>query len=160
MAEKKTSSKTGKSTRPLDAIGMLRADHKKVSEMFERYENLRTEKQKEDLARKICKELTVHAQLEEEIFYPAVQEGIEEDLMDEARVEHQSAKDLIAQIEESDAGEELFDAKVKVLGEYIKHHVKEEHNEMFPEVKGNGLDLKALGEQMRVRKAELVREHK
>ena len=159
MAAKKTSSKTGKSKRPIDAIGMLRADHKKVSEMFDRYENLRTEKQKKDLALEICKELTVHAQLEEEIFYPAVWNAIdEEDLMDEATVEHQSAKDLIAQIEESNPSEELFDAKVKVLGEYIKHHVKEEQNEMFPEVKGNGLDLKALGEQMRARKAELVRE--
>lgn len=155
MATKKARSKKT-SQRPPDAIAMLRADHKKVSEMFERYENLRTDKQKTALAREICRELTVHAQLEEEIFYPAAREAIdEEDLMDEAEVEHQSAKDLIAQIVESSPGEELFDAKVKVLGEYIKHHFKEEQNDMFPEVKSNGLDLKALGEKMRVRKEKL-----
>ena len=157
MAAKKTSSKTSKA-KPQDAIAMLRADHKKVSEMFEKYEGLRSEKQKEELALKICKELTVHAQLEEEIIYPAAREAIDdEDLMDEAVVEHQSAKELIAQIEESSPDEEFFDAKVKVLGEYIKHHVKEEQNEMFPEMKSKGLDLKALGEQLRLRKAELLK---
>lgn len=155
---KKTASRKTSSRTP-DAIGMLRADHEKVSEMFERYENLRTEQQKEKLAREICQELRVHAQLEEEIFYPAAREAIEdEDLMDEAAVEHQSAKDLIAQIQESSPHEELFDAKVKVLGEYIKHHVKEEQNEMFPHVRKSDLDLKALAEQMRIRKKELLRE--
>jgi hemerythrin-like domain-containing protein len=101
----------------------------------------------------------VHAQIEEEIFYPAAREALkEQDLIDEATVEHASAKDLIAQIEQAQAGDELFDAKVIVLGEYIKHHVKEEHNEMFPKLKKTKLDLKALGEQLAERKEALMAE--
>ena len=158
MAKKKTTAKRT-STRTPDALGMLRADHEKVSAMFDRYENLRTDRQKDALAREICFELTVHAQLEEEIFYPALREAIDdEDLLDEALVEHQSAKDLIAQIEEGTPGEELFDAKVKVLGEYIKHHVKEEQGEMFAEARKSDLDLRELAERMRQRKEELVSE--
>ena len=158
MASRKPSSTVnGSTTRTPDAIGMLRSDHEKVSGMFDRYENLRTEKQKEALAREICAELTVHAQLEEEIFYPAAREAIDdEDLLDEATVEHASLKELIAQIEESSPAEELFDAKVKVLGEYVKHHVKEEQNEIFPQVKKSGVDLKELGQRMRDRKESLA----
>lgn len=155
MAAKKRTSTS--SNRAPDAVAMLRADHQKVTEMFERYEGLRTKKQKQDLALEICQELTVHTQLEEEIFYPAARETIDDtDLLDEATVEHQSAKDLIAQIEEGDPDEELFDAKVKVLGEYVKHHVKEEQNELFPQVKESSLDLKQLAEEMRARKEELL----
>jgi hypothetical protein len=157
MAATKTTSSARTSTRAPDAIAMLRADHERVTEMFERYEGLRTVSQKAKLASEICREISVHAQLEEEIFYPAVREAIEDDdLMDEADVEHQSAKDLCAQIEESSAGDELFDARVKVLGEYIKHHVKEEQNEMFAQVRKSDVDLKALAEQMRTRKQELT----
>lgn len=154
MAAKKRTPNT--STRMPDAIGMLRADHRKVLEMFERYEGLRTKKQKQSLAWEICTELSVHAKLEEEIFYPGVRGVVEENLMDEATVEHQSAKELIAQIEKGEADEELFDAKVKVLGEYIQHHVKEEQDEMFPQVKEGDVDLKELAEQMRSRKEELL----
>ena len=103
--------------------------------------------------------LTVHAQIEEEIFYPAAQDAIKEpDLVDEATVEHASAKDLIAQIESSEPSDELFDAKVKVLGEYIDHHVKEEESEMFPQVRKAKLDLDALGAQLQERKGELTAE--
>lgn len=149
------------STRAPDAIAMLRADHEKVIEMFDRYDDLRTANQKTKLVREICMELTVHAQLEEEIFYPAVREFVEDDLlMDEAEVEHQSAKDLIAQLEDGSPGDELFDARVKVLGEYIKHHVKEEQSEMFAQAKQSDVDLKALAEEMRTRKEELMAELK
>lgn len=160
---RKTASKkkaTGKRTAtraPADAIALLRADHKAVQDLFDKFEKTRSEERKGAIAEKICRELTVHAQIEEEIFYPAAREVLrQEDLLDEAAVEHQSAKDLIAQIESGNPGDDLFDAKVKVLGEYIKHHVKEEQNEMFPQVKKTKLDLRALGEQLQARKAELM----
>ena len=159
MAATKTTSSTRSSTRAPDALAMLRADHEKVLEMFARYEGLRTAGQKEKLAREICKEVSVHARLEEEIFYPAIRAEIRDDaLMDEADVEHRSAKDLCAQLEEGSAGDELFDARVKVLGEYIKHHIKEEQNEMFVQVRKSEIDLKALAEQMRTRKQVLLSE--
>ena len=145
------------STRPQDAIALLKADHREVKTMFEQYDKSEEDVQKAELARKICAALTVHAQIEEEIFYPAAYEAIEDDdLLDEAEVEHASAKDLIAQIEAGSPGDPLFDAKVKVLGEYIDHHVKEEEGELFPECRSSGMDLKALGEQMKARKMELV----
>jgi hemerythrin superfamily protein len=142
-----------------DALALLKADHDLVKELFDKFEKARTEKQKATLAEQICTELTIHAQIEEEIFYPAVREAIdEEDLMDEADVEHAGAKDLIAQIEDSEPGADHFDAKVTVLGEYIKHHVKEEQSEMFPKVRKADLDLKELGAVMSARKAELQAE--
>ena len=139
-----------------DAIAMLKADHAKVGEMFARFENLRGAERKEKIVSQICSELEVHMQLEEGIFYPAVRPAIgDDDLMDEATVEHQSAKDLIAQLRSMSAGEALYDAKVTVLGEYIEHHVKEEHSEMFPKARRSGVDLMGLGEQMRARKEEV-----
>jgi len=138
----------------------LMTDHKEVKELFKSYEALvdaETEStEKQALALQICAMLTVHATIEEEVFYPAAREGLEEqDLLDEAEVEHASAKDLIAQIEGMEAGEELYDAKVKVLGEYIDHHVKEEEEELFPKVKRAKLDLEALGGELAARKQEL-----
>jgi hemerythrin-like domain-containing protein len=127
-----------------------------VQDLFDKFEKARGDDRKQALAEQICNELTAHAQIEEEIFYPAAKEAIrEEDLVDEATVEHQSAKDLIAQIEGGSPDDELWEAKVKVLGEYIRHHVKEEQNEMFPQVKKTKLDLRELGEQMQARKMEL-----
>ena len=169
MADRKTTSRAkpksgsrakrrsvASSTRPQDAIALLKADHREVKTMFEQYDKSEEDVQKAELARKICAALTVHAQIEEEIFYPAAYEAIEDDdLLDEAEVEHASAKDLIAQIEDSSPGE-MYDAKVKVLGEYIDHHVKEEEGELFPECRSSGMDLKALGEQMKARKMELI----
>jgi len=146
-----------------DACDLLDADHKKVQKMFKDYEELagsraRTAAQKKmDLARQICMELTVHTQIEEEIFYPACREAIKDtDILDEATVEHQSAKDLIAQIEQAGEPDEMFDAKVKVLGEYIDHHVKEEENELFPKLRKSGLDLKAMGGRIAQRKMQLM----
>jgi hemerythrin superfamily protein len=145
--------------RSQDAIQLLRADHRKVQDLFDQFEKARNDDRKAELAQEICTELKVHAQIEEEIFYPAAREALkEQDLIDEATVEHASAKDLIAQIEQSQAGDELFDAKVTVLGEYIRHHVKEEQNELFPKLKKTKLDLKALGQQLAERKETLMAE--
>jgi hemerythrin superfamily protein len=142
-----------------DAIELLKDDHKKVKDLFEKFEALsdRSKVNKKKIADQICLELTVHAQVEEEIFYPAVRDPIkDDDLMDEAVVEHASAKDLIAQISEMDPGDDLYDAKVKVLSEQIEHHVEEEEGEMFPKVRKTKVDLEALGEQMAARKEELM----
>ena len=153
---RKTASSGKRSGTARDALALLRADHQTVQGLFDKFEKARGDR-KGSLAEEICNELTVHAQIEEEIFYPAVRNAIrEEDLIDEATVEHQSAKDLIAQIESSKPGEELFDAKVKVLGEYIKHHVKEEQNELFPQVRKTKLDLRELGARLQARKEELT----
>jgi hemerythrin superfamily protein len=144
-----------------NAITLLRSDHEAVLELFEEFEKGKDRmpgERKQELAQKICKELTVHTTIEEEIFYPAVREQVEDmaELLDEAKVEHTSAKDLIAQLEEARPEDELYDAKVTVLGEYIKHHVKEEHNEIFPKVRSADMDLVALGERLKQRKSELA----
>lgn len=144
-----------------DAIALLSADHKEVKALFKEYEKLADAEDdgRQDLAEQICAMLTVHATVEEEIFYPAVHEALDEpDLVDEATVEHSTAKDLIAQIQESSPDDELYDAKVKVLGEYIDHHVKEEEAELFPQAKKAGLDMQMLGEQIAARKEELMPE--
>jgi hemerythrin HHE cation binding domain-containing protein len=155
-ARKQPSARRSSSRVPRDALALLRADHQTVQGLFDKFEKARGDDRKNSLAQQICSELKVHAQIEEEIFYPAVRGAIrDEDLLDEATVEHQSAKDLIAQIESADAGDDLFDAKVTVLGEYIKHHVKEEQNEMFPQVRKTKLDLRELGERLMARKEEL-----
>ena len=143
-----------------DAIALLIEDHENVKQMFEQFEGLgdRAHATKKKLAMQICTELTKHATAEEEIFYPAVRAATKktEDLVDEATVEHASSKDLIAQIMEMEATEELFDAKVKVLSEMIEHHVEEEENEMFPKARDAGLDLEALGQQIAERKAQIT----
>ena len=144
-----------------DAIALLTADHREVSDMFEQFEQLgdRATASKEKLKDKICKALIAHTTIEEEIFYPAVraanvEEG--EDMVDEAIVEHAAAKDLIKQLQEMQPDDDLYDAKVKVLSEQIEHHVKEEEKEMFPKAKKAGLDLLALGQEMALRKQELM----
>lgn len=143
--------------RPADAISLLKADHKEVKTYFKQYEGLKDEAEKQALADKICRALTVHAQIEEEIYYPAARAAIDDDdLLDEAEVEHASAKQLIAEIQAMKAADRLFDAKVTVLGEYIDHHVEEEEKEMFPESGASDLDLKTLGAQLAERKAELM----
>lgn len=155
---------TSNQKREKDACDLLDADHRAVKKMFKEYEELtqsksRTAVQKrQQLAIAICKELTIHAQLEEEIFYPAVRAAIREtDLLAEAEVEHQTAKDLIGQIEASATVTQEFDAKVIVLGEYIDHHVKEERNEMFPKARAaKRLDLVAMRDTLQARKDELT----
>jgi hemerythrin-like domain-containing protein len=145
-----------------DAIELLTNDHKSVKKLFAAFQALvdgeagSSAADKQALADQICRELTAHATIEEEIFYPAVRKAIDEDdLMDEAEVEHASAKDLIAQIEASSPGEDQFDAKVVVLGEYIAHHVKEEQNEMFPKARKK-IDVNAVGAKLAKRKEELL----
>lgn len=148
-----------KKTAPPDAIAMLIADHKKAQKAFKDFEKLKqgnNKRAKADIVRQTCADLSVHATIEEEIFYPAARKAIKDgDLMDEATVEHAGAKDLIAQLDAMQPGDDLYDAKFTVLGESINHHVKEEQNEMFPKVRKTKLDLVALGEQMAQRKAEL-----
>ena len=149
-----------------DACDLLDADHKAVKKMFKEYDELTSSRarsaaqKKKDLAMQICQELTVHAQVEEEIFYPALRAAMKEtDLIDEAAVEHQTAKDLIAQIQGAGEPDEMFDAKVKVLGEYIDHHVKEERGEIFPKARAaRKLDLVAMREELETRKEELMSE--
>lgn len=143
---------------PADAISLLKQDHREVEAMFGQFEQAESKAEKGKLAAKICLALTVHATIEEELLYPPAHEEIEEDLVDEAIVEHAGAKRLIAEIEQMSPGDHLFDAKVKVLSEYIKHHVKEEEKEMFPQLKSSGLDLRKLGAALMQRKVELLAE--
>ena len=143
--------------KPVEAIAMLRADHKVVSALFEEYESARSTSRKKSIVAKICTELGVHSQVEEEIFYPAVKQALKDkELVPEATVEHASVKDLIAQVKDVEPDGEMFDAKIKVMGEFVKHHVKEEQNEMFPRAKKTKLDMVALGAQMAARKQELL----
>ena len=143
-----------------DAIAVLTADQKTVKALFKQFEQLKeqedADEQKARLVQQICNELTVHAQVEEELFYPAVRDAIDDDdLMDEADIEHASAKELIAQLEELAPGDDHYDARVTVLGEYIDHHVKEEEGEMFEKARKADVDTAALGEQIVERKEEL-----
>ena len=151
---------TKKSSKPdsQNAITLLRADHQKVTDLFENFEKSRTTAKKKVIAQEICKELTVHATIEEEIFYPAAKSALNDtEMVPEALVEHDGVKKLIAEIEGSVEGE-MFEARVKVLSELIKHHVKEEQTELFPAVKKTSLDLTALGAQLVARKTELLEE--
>ena len=141
-----------------NAIELLKADHRQVEEWFGQFEKSRSKERKQDLAGRICRALRVHAQIEEEIFYPAFLEASgDKSLHHEAQIEHEGAKKLIAQIEKSDADDDYFDSKVKVLSEMIKHHVKEEEKRdgMFAEAKRSGMDLEELGAELKARKAEL-----
>lgn len=155
-AQKKSASEA-KTPKAKEAIALLRADHKAVTMLFEQYESARSSTKKKALVEQICTELTVHAQIEEEIFYPKVRAALKDkELIPEAIVEHATLKDLIAQLEDGEPGDELYDAKVKVLSEYVSHHVKEEQDEMFPKVKASKLDLQAMGEELMQRKEELL----
>lgn len=155
------------SQRQKDVCDLLDADHKAVKKMFKDFDSLCESRARNagqlrmELAREICTELTIHTQLEEDIFYPALRQAIKEtDLLAEAEVEHQTAKDLIAQIQAAEMVDEAFDAKVKVLGEYIDHHVKEERNEIFPKARSaKKLDLVAMREEVQARKEALLDEH-
>ena len=144
-----------------DATRLLAEDHREVHALFEQYRKLArggaSGDERRPLAEEICTLLTVHAALEEEIFYPAARAAaIDASVLDEAEVEHASAKDLIAQIQEMGPDDELYDAKVKVLGEYIDHHVQEEEGEMFPKCRGANMDLAGLAAALADRKAELM----
>jgi hemerythrin superfamily protein len=145
-----------------DAIALLTADHKKVKQLFSKFDRLKdsgSDAEKSDVVARICNELKVHTGIEEEIFYPAVRKAIEDsDLMDEALVEHAGAKELIAQLEDMDSEDDLYNAKVTVLGEQIDHHVKQEEGNMFSKAKKAKVDTAALGVKMLKRKTDLLHE--
>ena len=153
----KASTKAKKAAPPKDAIALLKADHVMVSGLFEDYEKTSSAKKKKAIVAEICTALSVHAQIEEEIFYPAVKAALKDKLLvPEATVEHAGVKSLIAQVEGIEPDGELYNAKIKVLSEYVKHHVKEEQNEMFPKVKATSVDMVELGARMMARKVELL----
>jgi hypothetical protein len=144
---------------PADAIALLKADHRKVEELFAKFEKAKDSARKQALATEICTELTIHAMIEEEIFYPACEEAVEEDLAHEAYVEHDGAKVLIAEIAQGDPDDEFYAAKVMVLSEMIKHHVKEEEKPgegFFAQARKGDIDMKALGEKLTARKEQLL----
>jgi hemerythrin superfamily protein len=154
QARKKSSAKN-----ETDAIKMLTEDHKKVKKLFAQFEKIKDDgnsDEKSELVKQICTELLIHTHLEEEIFYPAVREAIdEEDLIEEAEVEHNEVKQLIAELEDLEPGGDHYDAKVKVMGENVEHHVEEEEEEMFPAAKKAKVDTAELGARMMQRKQEL-----
>jgi hemerythrin superfamily protein len=150
-------------TKSQDAIALLKNDHREVEELFEQFEKAKGDGRKEKLALQICKELTIHTMLEEEIFYPACEGKVEEDLLKESFVEHDAAKVLIAEIEAGEPSDDFFDSKVKVLKEEIEHHVEEEERPktgLFAQAREADLDMKALGDQLARRKAQLQEEIK
>ena len=154
-APKPASAKTGRGAP--DAVALLEADHREVDGLFDAFGAADGASEKKDLADRICLALTVHALIEEEIFYPAARQATgETDLLDEATVEHMGAKTLVAQIGSMPPNHPLYDAHVKVLGEQVRHHVAEEEGELFPKLRESGLDLAALGAAMADRKAELM----
>jgi hemerythrin superfamily protein len=164
-AKKTAAKKSAAGTRAAktDATALLKQDHDDVRKLFDEYEELADDQadaeERQALAEQICTMLTAHATIEEEIFYPAAREAeVESDLLDEAEVEHASAKDLIAQIQSMSPDDELYDAKVKVLGEYVEHHVQEEEGEMFPQCRKAEMDLAALAEALAERKSQLLAE--
>ena len=141
-----------------NAFDVLEHDHRAVEEWLDEYDELeRDNRRKADLAKKICLALKVHAQIEEEIFYPAARDATkDDDLINEAIVEHGTVKHLISEIESMKVGEELYDARMRVLGELVKRHIREEEEELFPELQSTKMDLDALGKELAQRKQELM----
>jgi hemerythrin superfamily protein len=140
-----------------DAIALLREDHKKVQKLFKEYQEAKGGPKKKARVEEVCTDLTVHSQVEEELFYPEARDAIDAmDIMDEAEVEHTVAKQLIEELKVMQPNDPLYNAKFTVLGEYVTHHIKEEQNEMFPKVKKAKINLDSLGEQMAARKLELL----
>lgn len=145
----------------VDALELLTADHEEVTQLFDDYEQLATsdadDETRQELAEQICMMLSVHAAIEEEIFYPAVRESIEdEDLVEEAENEHQQVRDLITQIQSADPADEDYDDQVRALAEAVEHHVREEEDEMFAKVRDSDMDLEEIGIELSDRKAELI----
>ena len=150
-------------TRKQDAIALLKQDHRSVEDLFAKFEKASGDGRKQSLAEEICLELSVHAQIEEEIFYPACEGKVDEDLLKESYVEHDGAKVLIAEIMNGGPSDEFYDAKVKVLSEEIQHHVEEEEKRLeglFAQARKAGLDMDALGEELAARKSELTEQFK
>jgi hemerythrin superfamily protein len=146
-----------------DAIQMLADDHRTVEDLFEKYESARSASVQAKIVRQICEELTIHALIEEQVFYPAVRDKVEDDMMDEAQVEHDSAKALILSLQQSEPGDQYYDAKVSVLKEQVEHHVYEEERQrgsIFAQVRKADIDLEALGEEMLALKRQLQEQAK
>ena len=143
-----------------NALELLEQDHREVEEWFDEYDELNEDdNRKAELAEKICMALKIHAQIEEEIFYPQAREATKDnDLIDEAAVEHATVRHLIGEIEAMEIGEELYDAKIRVLGEMVKHHIKEEEEELFPELESAKMDIDVVGKVLAERKEELMAE--
>lgn len=156
--------RSGAKTSSEDALHLLAEDHKRIIEMFDEFEQLRAENSEDEdalqqLVESACTELTIHAQAEEEVFYPVAREAIDDmDLLDEAEVEHAAARQLITELAAMQPSDDLYAAKFKVLGEYVKHHIHEEEKELFPKMKKAEIDLVELGEEIRERKLELLDE--
>jgi len=143
----------------MDAIALLKDDHRNVEALFEKFEKAKDARTKKALATEICTELSVHATIEEEIFYPACHDAVEDDLRAESYVEHDGAKVLIAELAGSNPENEFYDAKMKVLSEDIAHHVKEEEKPgegFFAQARKGGIDMDALGEKLAARKQQLL----
>jgi hemerythrin-like domain-containing protein len=158
-----SNSRASRSSGGDDAVSMLMEDHKKVQKLFRDFEKAHDQQDEEtcqQIAELVCAELEVHTTLEEELFYPAAREalGEDEELIDEAEIEHQSAKDLIAGLRAMEASDQRFAPTFTVLAEYVKHHIKEEEDEMFPKLKNAKLDVKSLGQEMAARKTQLMQE--
>jgi len=153
--------KSSETSRSQNALELLKSDHEQVKKLFSKFEKLDKEDEdaKRELVEQICNQLTVHAEIEEELFYPALRDVLDEqDILDEAQVEHDMAKQLIGDLESMEPDEDLYDAKVTVLGEYVKHHVEEEEKEVFAKAKKAQLDLDTIGADMLERKQELMGE--
>lgn len=167
-ATSKTATKSAKpaprAEKKADAIKILTEDHRKFADLFDEFEKMKKkgdadEEAKQYIVETCCAELTIHAQLEEEIFYPAAREAIDDlGLLDEAEVEHASAKQLISELSAMQPGDDLYDAKFTVLGEYVKHHVEEEEGELFKKVKKSDMDLEEIGQELLQRRLELREE--
>lgn len=144
-----------------DALDILAEDHQKVLKMFDQFRKMTKkadadEQEMQTLVETACAELTIHSQVEEELFYPALRDASDaDDLLDEAEVEHASAKQLITELAAMQPGDDLYEAKFTVLGEYVKHHIGEEEHQLFPKAKKAKMDLESLGEEIRTRKQEL-----
>ncbi len=156
----KSQSSSSASIPSKDALELLEEDHRKVEELFDEYDEAEGDDERRgELAKQICRELTVHAEIEEEIFYPRAREATKDnELIDEAIVEHASVKHLIGEIEEMEPGDDLFDARIRVLEEMVKRHIQEEEEELFPELTSAGMDTSAVGQELARRKQELMAE--
>lgn len=155
------SSHRGSKAHEQDALDILASDHKKVIKMFDEFQQMKEDNDPDEEAKQLlvevaCAELTIHTQVEEELFYPTLRDAINDmDLLDEAEVEHASAKHLITELAAMEPEDDLYDAKFSVLGEYVKHHIQEEEKQIFPKAKKAEIDLDGLGDEIRQRKQEL-----
>lgn len=153
-----TRKKTARKPVGIDAIALLKSDHREVEGLFDQFEKAKAAERKRTIVGKICEALTVHAKIEEEIFYPHAREALKrkgDDLLDEAEIEHEGIKRLVAELKNANPSEGLYDARVTVLSEYVKHHVKEEENDLFPKVRKSGLDTAKVGAELTARKEAL-----